>query len=374
MGRIRPARTLRAAGPLAAALAALLAGCPARPGAGEPARITADQAERAAERFDVGRFVTNRFIPRPGEPPPAPLRPRVRLRVALQWLISGDAAPWLVAEREGFFSSLGLDVELIPGGPGRQMLGGVVAGRYDVYVGYPDVVLALVASPTGADLRMIGATMKDSGVGWIGLDRSIPRTERSRRKITAADLRGKRIGVQPEAEFLLDYLCDRIGLPRSQITVLNEGATPDALVAGALDFYEGLRSDQPRLLERAGYENWTFLPMSEFGYSTYLDVSAVTADFCRRRPRVLACYLAALDRSIQYIAAHREQAARITAAGIPGYDGTVAEMRTRLDREIPLCLGDGSEPPLVITPARLTRLLAILDRYHRIDLAASGRQ
>ena len=326
-------------------------------------------AEREVERrFDIRRYVTNEFIPGAGRPAPAPLASRRHIRIALQWLFTGDAAPWFVAQGNGYFSALGLDVELVEGGPGREMLGGVVAGRYDIYLGYPEVVLSMVASPTGTDMTMVCASMKDSGVGWIGLDHGIPQGQRSTRQITVSDVRGRRMGVQPGAEFLLELLCDHFGLAPSEVTPMSEGATPDPLVAGVLDYYQGLRSDQPRLLERAGYMNWTFLPASQFGYSPYMDVSAVTTAFYRAEPRLLACYVYAVNEAIAYIAKHPDEAAAMTVASIPRDAGTVREMRTRLDREIPLYFGDGSEPPLYIGEAKLKRQLAVLYRYHRVDL------
>jgi ABC-type nitrate/sulfonate/bicarbonate transport system substrate-binding protein len=356
---------------LLAILAGLLAGCPAKPPSGGQKPISKADADRiVAERFDVDRYVTNQFIPRAGAPQPEPISPRRTLRIGLQWLLTGDAAPWVVAEGKGFFSDMGLDATLEEGGPGRDMLSGLLVGRTDIYVGYPEVALAMITSPTGADLRLICASMKESGVGWMGLDRTIPQGQRSARRITAADLRGRRIGVQPGSDFLVSFLCDQIGLSPNELHLMNEGATPDGLVSGALDYYEGLRSDQPRLLERNGYNNWTFLSMADVGYTAYLDVSVVTADFCRREPAVLACYVAALDRSIRYIAAHPHETAQMMVAAIKVDPGTVEEMETRVRRETPLCFGDGSEALLYIGRERFRNLVSILYRYHRIDLPA----
>jgi NitT/TauT family transport system substrate-binding protein len=352
--------------------AAVLAGCHAKPAPEGPKTLSKAEADRiVAERFDAERYVVNRFIPAPGAPRLPPLSPPRTLRVGLQWLMTGDAAPWVVAQRMGFFSDAGLDVHLEEGGPGRDVLIGLIMGRIDIYMGYPEVALSMITSRTGADVRMVCASMKESGVGWIGLDRTIPQDRRSAHRITAADLRGRRIGVQPGSDFLIAFLCDQIGLAPGEIRIMNEGATPDALVSGALDYYQGLRSDQPRLLERNGYRNWTFLSMADLGYTAYLDVSVVTAEFCRREPEVLYRYVAALSRAIAYIADHPHETAVMMVAAIPNDPGSVDEMEARIRRETPLCLGDGSEPPLYMSPARVRNLVSILYRYHRLDLPAS---
>jgi NitT/TauT family transport system substrate-binding protein len=352
-------------------LVAVLSGCARHPAAEGVQTISKAEADRiVAERFDADRYITNAFIPKSGAAPLPPLSPRRKLRVGLQWLFTGDAAPWIVAQQKGFFSDLGLDVELQEGGPGRDVLIGLVMGRIDIYMGYPDVTLSMMTSRTGADLRMICATLKEPGIGWIGLDHTIPKSQRSSRRITAADLRGSRIGVQPGFDFLLAFLCEQMGLSQNELHVMSEGATPDALLSGAMDYFQGLRSDQPRLLERKGYYNWTFLSMADLGYTSYLDVSVVTPDFCRREPDVLARYVAALDRSLRYIADHPREAAQITVAAIPGDPGTVAEMEARIRRETAISLGDGSEPPLYISKDKVRAQVSILYRYHRIDLPA----
>jgi ABC-type nitrate/sulfonate/bicarbonate transport system substrate-binding protein len=369
-----PLLAARRPGPVAllGLLAALLPGCARQAAAPAAATLSKAEADRiVAERFDADRYITNQFIPQPGAPPLAPLSPKRHLRVGLQWLFTGDAAPWIVAQRKGFFSDLGLDVDLQEGGPGREVLIGLVMGRIDIYMGYTDVALSMMTSRTGTDLRMICATLKEPGIGWIGLDRAIPISQRSTRRITAADIRGSRIGVQPGFDFLLAFLCDQMGLSQNELHVMNEGATPDGLLNGSLDYFQGLRSDQPRLLERKGYYNWTFLSMADLGYTSYLDVSVVTPEFCRREPAVLARYVAALDRSLRYLAAHPREAAQITVAAIPGDPGTVEEMEARIRRETAISLGDGSEPPLYISPVKIRNQLSILYRYHRIDLAAS---
>lgn len=348
----------------------LFSGCSKHPDTASTHRLSQSDAEQEVRRrIDLSHYVTNEFIPKKGEQPPVALSSRKRLRIALQWVFTGDVAPWFVAQKNGYFSDLGLDVELFEGGPGREMLGGVVAGRYDMYMGYPETILSMVASPTGTEMMMVCASMKDSGVGWIGIDRGIPNGQTSAKAITASDLRGKRIGTQPGAEFLLDFLCDQEGLLPSEVTPMNEGATPDALVSGAMDYFQGLRSDQPRLLERVGYKNWTFLPASQFGYVPYLDVSAVTRSFYMDEKEALRRYVYALNEAISYIAHHRDEAAAITVGSIARDAGTIAEMRSRLDREIPLYLGDGSEAPLYMSETKLRSQLAVLYRYHRIELA-----
>jgi ABC-type nitrate/sulfonate/bicarbonate transport system substrate-binding protein len=331
--------------------------------------LSQPEAEQAvAERFDVKRYVIQDFIPKPGAAPPPPINPPRPLKIGLYWVLNDELTPWFVGIDKGFFASEGLDVQFVEGGPGRDMLSSLVAGRVDVYVGKPENALFVITSPTGADLKMIGALMKQTPLGWIGIDRSIPRDQPSTRQIGRDDLRGSRIAVTPGAEYMVDVATSELGLAPGDIHVLKAGATPDALMGGAIDYYQGFSENQPRVLERNGYKNWTFFPFSKLGYQDYWDVSLVTADFYKSNPQVLAAYIYALDRSMRYEIAHPDEAAEIAVRHTPDYPETKEDALWRIKKDIPLYLGDGSEPLLFMNDAVIQKQVALLYRYHRLDL------
>jgi ABC-type nitrate/sulfonate/bicarbonate transport system substrate-binding protein len=363
------------------ALPCTLTGCSRSPGTADATSgpggntqpfLSQPEAEQAvAERFDVKRYVIQDFIPKPGAPPPPPIQPPRPLKIGLYWVLNDELTPWFVGIDKGFFADAGLDVQFLEGGPGRDMLSSLIAGRVDVYVGKPENALFVITSPTGADLKMIGALMKQTPLGWIGIDRTIPKDQPSTRRIGRDDLRGSRIAVTPGAEYMVDVATSELGLAPGDIHVLKAGATPDALMGGAIDYYQGFSENQPRVLERNGYKNWTFFPFSQLGYQDYWDVSLVTADFYKNNPAVLAAYIYALDRSIRYEIAHPEEAAEIAVRHTPDYPETKEEALWRIKKDIPLYTGDGSEPLLLMNDAVIQKQVALLYRYHRLDLPAA---
>jgi ABC-type nitrate/sulfonate/bicarbonate transport system substrate-binding protein len=331
--------------------------------------LSEEQGEKdVAERFDAHRYVLPDFIPKPGAPPPAAITPRRTLNIGLYWVLNDELTPWYVGIDKGFFSDVGLDIHFLEGGPNRDTLSSLVAGRVDVYVGPPETVLFVINSRTGADLKMICATLKETPAGWIGIDRSIPQTQRSTRQIGRDDLKGRKIGVTPGGEFIANVVESKLNLAPGDLQIMTAGATPDALMAGAIDYYSGFSENQPRILERNGFMNWTFFPFTAIGYHDYFDASTVTADFYKQNPNVLACYVYALNRSIHYEMAHPEEAAEITVKHIPGYVVSKEEALWRIKKDLPIYQGDGSEPILAMNPAVIQKQLTLFYRYHQMEL------
>lgn len=328
----------------------------------------ADAEKLVAERSPVSGYVVNDFIPQPGAPPPKPIVPPRTLNIGLYWVMNDELTPWYIAEEKGYFSQLGLNVKITEGGPGRDMLSSLVANRVDMYLGPVENALYVINSRTGADLKMTCALMKETPAGLIGLDNSIPRDQVSTRHVGREDLIGRRIAMTPGAEYLTDMICCELNIAPEDIHVVTAGATPDALIAGAADYYAGFRTNQPRILERNGYKNWTFFPYSDIGLHEYFDVSTVTADFCRQNPQVLTNYVYALDEAVRWEMTHVDEAADIAVRYTPEYPVTKQEALWRIKQEIPIYQGDGSEPLLAMKASVVQNELALLYRYRQIEL------
>jgi ABC-type nitrate/sulfonate/bicarbonate transport system substrate-binding protein len=331
--------------------------------------LTQAEAEQVvAQRFHVGNYIVHDFIPKPGAAAPAPIVPPRTLKVSLYWVKNDELTPWFVGQEKGFFARAGIKLDITEGGPGRDMLSSLIANRLDMYIGPADNALFLITSRTGTDVKMICALMKDSPSGLIGLDATIPHDQASTRHIGRADLVGHRIGLVPGAEYLSTILCAEMNIPQEDVQTMKSGATPDALIGGAIDYYGGFRTNQTRVLERQGYKNWTFFPFAEVGISDYFDVSIVTADFYRKEPQILANYVYALNEAIAYEIAHPEEAADIAVRNSPDYPVTKAEALWRIKQEIPFYLGDGSEPVLAMKESVVQHELAEFYRYGQIEL------
>ncbi|MEM8867364.1 MAG: ABC transporter substrate-binding protein [Verrucomicrobiota bacterium] len=294
------------------------------------------------------------------------LRP---LKIGISWVKNDQFVPWIVGKEMGYFEAEGIDLQIVEGGPGRDNLVSLVGRKIDLFLGAIEPVLYLVTSPTGSDVVMFGATMKRSSAGWVMLDTSIPQHERSTLAITAADLRGKRVGVQGGGGFYVQFVLDRLGLKEDEVKLMTAGATPDALISGAMDFYQCWLVNQPRILERAGYMNWVGVTFDQLGYQSYNDATVVNRDFFEQEKPLLAAYMRGLQRAMDYLMEESEAAAKITAAVIdPAYNLSAADVKWRMEREVPIYKGDGSEPLLYMDPAKVEALAALLIEYGQIEI------
>ena len=365
-------------GALVAALALEgITGCkpPATASAGASPYSMAEAEAAVKSRFDASRYLTNEFIPAPGAPAPAPLNPRRSLRLGLNWIANDQVAPWLLGREKGFFSDVGIDLQIVEGGPGRDHLNTLFAGHVDVYTGFAEPLFQMVTSPTGSALMMICANMKTSPLVWLTLDKDVPPDQRSTREIGADDLRGRTFGVQPGGAYYLGYVLGRIGLSLEDVKVINAGAGPDALIAGAMDYYQGWLDNQPRLLDRNGYHNWAALRFADWGYPDYGDISTVTPAFYATEKELLRRYVYALDRSMRYLIEHPEESAEIVAhtKEVSSYQLNAADVLWRIKRDTPLFQGDGTQPLLALDAGQLHDTAVQMYRYHSLELPAGPK-
>ncbi len=338
------------------------------PGGIKPLMSQANAEKLVAERLPMSRYVVDDFIPKPGAPPPAALTPPRDLNIGLYWVMNEELTPWYIAEEKGFFSHVGLNIHITEGGPGRDMLSSLITNRIDMYIGPPENALFLIDNRTGADLKMICALMKETPAGLIGIDNNTPRDQRSTHHVVREDFIGRRIAMTPGADFMMDIVCSEMNIAPSDIKLMNAGATPDALITGAIDYYAGFRTNQPRILERNGYKNWVFFPYSEVGMNDYFDASIVTADYYHHNPQVLANYVYALNEAIEWEATHQDEAADIAVRYSSEYPVTKAEVLGRMQQDLAIYRGDGSEPLLYMKPSVVEKQLALLYRYRQIGL------
>ena len=196
--------------------------------------------------------------------------------------------------------------------------------------------------------------------------------QRSTKKLRAEDLRGKTFGVQPGGTYYIGYVLGQMGMSLDDVKIVNAGAGPDALIAGAMDFYQGWTDNQPRLLERNGYSNWEALSFADFGYADYGDISTVTPAFYAAEKELLRRYVYALDRSMHYLIEHPEESARIVAGTkeVTSYQLSAADVLWRIQRDTPLYQGKGTDPLLSIDAGQMHQTAVQMYRYHFLELPA----
>ena len=234
------------------------------------------------------------------------------LTVILDWFVNPDHAPLIVAREAGFFSEVGLEVELVapanPNDPPKL----VAAGKADLAVSYqPQLhlqvdqglpltrVATLVASPLTTLIVMPGGPIAK-----------------------LADLKGRRIGysVAFYKDLLLPAMLARHGLTLEDVeTVAVSFALSQSLLAGRVDATIGaFRNFELNQMALVGKEGRAFFPEEE-GVPAY-DELIVVANTASLGDSRLPGFLDALERGVQYLVNHPEESWRLFVGAYPALD------------------------------------------------------
>jgi ABC-type nitrate/sulfonate/bicarbonate transport system substrate-binding protein len=226
------------------------------------------------------------------------------LRCALGWVPSVEWAGLYLADELGELARRGLRVEALDGGPGHPGAARrVAAGEADV--GLPsDVIDVLRTVGAGADLVVVGASMRHSplGLAWL------PGTGIG----GLADLVGTRIGAGADADrVVLDALFDLAGLPASyDFHLIGHGSAE--LEAGLIDAMCCSTVSQPAAAALRGVELRT-ATFAEWGLPLPADVAVVTRGLLAAERPMVRDLLAALAAGWQANEADPTRAPRLVA-------------------------------------------------------------
>jgi len=190
---------------------------------------------------------------RPAAAAPAPLG---TVTWQLGWLETVEYAGSYVADARGYYRAQGIDVVITAGGPTVAVEPLVVAGK--ALVGNSSIPAVAQARANGAPLKIVAAAWQKNPEVFISLAAHPIRTPR--------DLVGKRVGVPS------DDLVDVHGFLAAQhidvasIRFVPVQYDPTPLVAGEIDAYFGISTDQLVTLATHGIDVHA-LSLDDFGYS-----------------------------------------------------------------------------------------------------------
>jgi NitT/TauT family transport system substrate-binding protein len=350
------------------ALVVLLSGCGAP--SNQHTQISFDDAlAKVRQKIPADTYVTNEFLKQVATVKPTPPSSPDHVRIGMPWILNDESALWYIAVEKGFFRDMGIEAELVPGGPGKDPLALMIGNSIDIAVvpGGASVV-SLIASPTGAKVTAICTLLKDSQYSWLTLDRTVSNDQASHKQLKPEDLIGKKIGVQSDGQRYVDFVIQRFKLPADQIKVVQVGFSIDPLVTGAVDFYAGWFQNQPRFLEQQGYKNWLALRFRDLGWTEEGDVSVVMKSLAEKNPGLVARYVYALSQAIQVYLNQPEEAADITLKDSKDANLTRDMVLRRFELEKDLVLGHDGQPPLWMSVESWNNLAALLTEYGGIEL------
>jgi ABC-type nitrate/sulfonate/bicarbonate transport system substrate-binding protein len=183
------------------------------------------------------------------------------------WIANVENAGEFVAAEKGYYAAEGVDLELLPGGPGVSVEPLVVAGNALVGLSQPDNVAR--AREQGGLLKVVAATFQRNPAAVMSLaSNPIP---------TPQDLVGKKLGIQQSGVPIYDAFFTSIDIDPKSITYVPVQFDPAPLVAGEVDAFFSLQTNQPIQLALQDIETVTFL-LADFGFNLFTDAFIVTEE------------------------------------------------------------------------------------------------
>ncbi len=161
---------------------------------------------------------------------PAAAAGKAKVVMQLGWLASNGILGEVVAAKQGFYAKEGVELEIIPGGPNVDGVGGVAAGRSTLgqTSSSPSVMLARSA---GIPIKAFAAGYQKHPFTYFSLSDAPIREPR--------DMIGKTIATQPTAKILLRALLAKNGIAEDQVEVVNMGSDMNQLMTGQVQAVTG---------------------------------------------------------------------------------------------------------------------------------------
>ncbi len=209
----------------------------------------------------------------------------------------------LVAEREGYYTEAGLDVELRRLGKENGDYEGIAAlvASSDHTVGSIESGLFLAGRAEGLPIVALGAMFQQTPLGLMSLRET---------GITGpADLVGKKVAVHGDGHEALDAVLQRAGLNRSQLTVTEAEYGNAPLLARKYDAKQGYLVDELIQMQVEGHDV-VALPFGAHGYAAYSQVYFVSEATLAKHREALVKFIAANNRGWRAAIADIETNAR----------------------------------------------------------------
>lgn len=280
----------------------------------------------------------------------------------LSWLHSVQFGGSYIAQREGYWRDLGLDVSLTQGGPNAPVEPPIVSGQALIGISAADYTASAVAQ--GAPFKIIAVAMQKNPFAIASLPANPVNTP--------ADLVGKRIGMAVANTPVLRALCTLNGIDINEIEIVPTQYDPAPLIAGQVDCLLSWETDLPVAMTSQGVDNVTML-LADHGYAVHSQTYIATEDSLTNRRADLVALLKGDVMGWTDYKADTDAAAALTVEMFPdaGLDLPTQELQAR--RQVPLMFSDLTEEHgfgwfTEQTVAENTETLALLDLEVSADL------
>ncbi|WP_300063173.1 ABC transporter substrate-binding protein [uncultured Roseobacter sp.] len=253
----------------------------------------------------------------------------VPVNFQLSWLHSVQFGGSYIAEAKGYWSDLGLDVALTPGGPNAPVEPPVVTGSALMGISAADYTAAAVEN--GAPFKILAVAMQKNPFAISSLpDNPVN---------SPADLAGKSIGMATANTPVLQALCDLNGVDINEIEIVPTQYDGAPLLAGQVDCLLSWSTDLPVAMTMQGVEPVVML-LADHGYAVHSQTYIATDDaIANRRSDLVALLKGEVMGWTDYVA-DTDAAAALTIERYPDAGLDLATQELQAERQVPLMFSD----------------------------------
>lgn len=274
-----------------------------------------------------------------------------KLTVQLDWMAEPEHGGFYQAQARGFFREEGLDVTLIPGGPGAHVMPSVATGKADI--GQADDVGALMQQAEGLPFVQFAAVFQDDPAGIL------VHAESKVRKFE--DLQGKTIIARPGWPFL-EFLKRKYDL---KVNVVAQNFSSAAFLSNKEALQQGYYIAEPYHITKAGGKMPRFLATWDAGYRGYA-VLVTSRKVARERASDLQAFTRAYIRGWRdYLEGDPRPAHALMKLANPANTDEFMDFSRRMIIGEKLVTGrdadGGSTRVGQLDPARFARQIAMLE-------------
>ncbi len=274
-----------------------------------------------------------------------------KITVQLDWVAEPEHGGFYQAEARGYFRAEGLDVTLIPGGPGAHVMASVATGKADI--AQADNVGTFQQQAEGLPFVQFAAVFQDDPSGII------VHADSSVRKFQ--DLNGKTIIARPEWPFL-QYLKKRYNV---KVNTVAQSFSVAAFLGNKEALQQGYFIAEPYHIVNGGGKMPRFLSTWDAGFRAYA-VLITNKKFAREHPEELRAFTRAYIRGWRdYLEGDPKPAHDAMKKANANNTDEFMKFSRQMIIDEKLVTGrdaDGGLPKIGrLDPARFTRLIAQLE-------------
>jgi ABC-type nitrate/sulfonate/bicarbonate transport system substrate-binding protein len=233
-------------------------------------------------------------------------KPTTAIKFHYDWIPTSGDVPMLAAQKNGYFTSAGLNVTTTPGGPEVNCATLVASGQQDICIS--PAVGVIGAAPAGVPYHSVGLIQQKAPYGLImGPNSGVT---------TPKDLVGKKLGTQTDnAYYALWKAFEKAqNLDPSQIKEVAVGFGPEPIFTGTVDGIMDFISLDPALVEKqTGKKPVTFL-FADYNAWAAGQVIIVNDAFATAHPQAVTDFVAAYGKGMRWALSNQSDAIDLVVA------------------------------------------------------------